>query len=430
MLLKNALCVALSPPALERDDVRITGGTVEEVGRGLAAKPGEETEDLAGKIVMPGLVCAHTHLISTLSRGMPPPAATPANFPEILERIWWRLDRALDRETLYCSAVAGALEAARCGVTTIVDHHSSPNAISGSLDAVRRGIAEIGLRGILCYEISDRGGPDRRDEGLAENEAFAADHRTDPMFRGCIGGHASFTLSDESLRSMGDLAERHGTGVHIHLAEAVDDPRITEEKFGRSILERFEEFGILRRNSLLAHCVHCAPDEFSRLRECGAWLIHNPRSNMNNGVGRAPLAEFGSRRALGTDGFPPDLFEEMRSAHLRGNEAGDDAEALRMAANGQAIASEMFGREFRTLTRGAAADLIVMDYIPPTPLTGGNLASHILFGLRSSMVESVMVNGNWVVRNRRFPGLDESALLRGAEEAATKLWSAMHALES
>ena len=429
LLLKNGLC--FSPPALERADVRISGGSIAERGPGLLPKEGEIVEDLDGKILMPGLVCAHTHLYSSLARGMPGPERAPRTFLEILQNVWWKLDRALDAETVYVSALAGALEAARCGVTTVIDHHASPNAIDGSLLLVKKALAEIGLRGILCYETSDRDGVERRDQGLAENENFLEAHGSDEMYRGLAGGHASFTLSDESLRKLGDLAGRFDAGVHIHLAESDADPQITEANFGRRILERFETFGILRRKSLLAHCIHLTPDDFAKLRASGAWLIHNPRSNMNNRVGHAPLGEFGVRIALGTDGFPPDMFEELRAAYFRNQEAegGAGLEPVRLLESGQQLLSEIFTKQFGILQKGAPADLVVVEYVPPTPITSENLPSHILFGFRSSMVESVMVNGRWVLQKRRFPALNETEILCRAQESARKLWSAMHALK-
>jgi putative selenium metabolism protein SsnA len=432
ILLKNATCVTLSPLALERADVRVVGGVITERSPHLSPAEGESVEDLSGKLLMPGLVCAHTHLYSSLSRGMPGPDRPPENFLEILHKVWWKLDRSLDAETIYYSALAGALEAARCGVTTVIDHHASPNAISGSLLNVRKGLAVVGLRGILCYETSDRDGPERRDEGLAENTRFLETHRSDEMYRGLVGGHASFTLSDESLRAIGDIAGRFDTGAHVHLAEADTDPLVTKTRYGGKILDRFEEFGILRRKSLLAHCVHLDAQEFTLLRARGSWLVHNPRSNMNNGVGHAPVEQFGERRSLGTDGFPPDMFEEARSAYFMNRESGrgTPADALCLLANGLKIVSELFGRAFGLMEKEAPADLIVVDYTPPTPMTDENIPAHLLFGLRSSMVESVLVNGRWIVHHGRFPHLQEKELLRGTQAAARKLWSAMHALQS
>jgi cytosine/adenosine deaminase-related metal-dependent hydrolase len=218
--------------------------------------------------------------------------------------------------------------------------------------------------------------------------------------------------------------------VHIHLAEADADVEITREKFGRSILDRFENFGILCGRSLLAHCVHLTPREFEKVRASGAWLVHNPRSNMNNRVGRAPLREFGSRGVLGTDGFPPDMFEELRSAYLSGRDEGgaggpDPADLQR---NGQRLLSEIFQKPFGILQEGAPADLVVVEYRSPTPVTGDNLDAHVVFGFRSSMVESVMVGGAWVLHGRVFPALDEGEVLRRAQDAARKLWSAMHGI--
>jgi putative selenium metabolism protein SsnA len=428
ILLKNGMCVELSPAAVESADVRVSDGVVVERGRGLVPGEGETVEDLSARILMPGLVCAHTHLYSSLARGMPAPLRAPRNFLEILQTIWWRLDRALDAETIYCSAVAGALEAARCGVTTIIDHHASPNAVEGSLKNVRKGVEEIGLRGILCYETSDRDGVERRDRGLAENEDFLKSCRSEEMFRGLAGGHASFTLSDDSLRKLGEIAERFGTGVHLHVAEGDSDPKITQAKYGRTVLDRLEEFGILRRNSLLAHCIHLGAVDFARIRDSGAWLVHNPRSNMHNRVGQAPLGEFGERKALGTDGFPPDMFEELRAAYFRGEEVREGVDWVGMLANGHLLVSEIFGRRFGAIRKGAPADLVVLDYQSPTPVTAHNFPSHFLFGFRSSMVESVMVNGRWVVHRRQIPGKNEQELVRGARRAAKRLWSLMDAL--
>jgi putative selenium metabolism protein SsnA len=430
LLLKNGLCVTLSPPTLERADLRISGGAIVEQGQNLRPEEGDFVEDLMGKILMPGLVCSHTHLYSSLARGMPSPDVSPASFFEILQKIWWKLDRALDSETIYFSALAGALEAARCGVTTVVDHHASPNAISGSLSLLKKALAEVGLRGVLCYETSDRDGIDRRDQGLSENEEFLKAHASHEMYRGLVGAHASFTLSDKSLQHVGEIAQRFDAGVHIHLAEAETDPEMTQSKFGRRILDRFAAFGILRRRSLFAHCIHLTHDDFARLRASGAWLVHNPRSNMNNRVGQAPLGEFGARVTLGTDGFPPDMFEELRAAFFKNQEGRIEPGEVsaKTLDNGQHLISEVFGRQFGTFLKNAPADFIVVDYVPPTPMTQHNLFSHVLFGLRSSMVESVMVNGRWVVRNREFVYLNERELLRGAAEAARKLWSAMHAI--
>src|SRR5882762_1779964 len=227
-LLKSATVVTLNPPAVAHADLRIAGETIIDRSAALEAREDEEVINLDGKLVMPGMVCAHTHLYSSLSRGMPPPPITPTNFKEILELVWWRLDRALDEETIYWSAIAGAMEAARAGTTCLFDHHSSPSHITGSLQIVREAIEKVGLRAVLCYEVADRGGTQERERGLDENLAFLrwtrgspapASQPTPTLFRGMVGAHASFTLSNESLEYCAELMQVFDAGLHIHVAE-------------------------------------------------------------------------------------------------------------------------------------------------------------------------------------------------------------------
>ncbi len=432
-LLKHATVAVLDPPSVVATDIRISGNCITERGKNLRRLEKEQVIDVNGKFVVPGFVCAHTHLYSSLSRGMPGPRRAPRNFESILRQIWWKLDRALDAESIYYSALAGAIEAARCGTTTIVDHHASPNAIPGSLDLIRDALREIGLRGVLCYEVTDRGGSKKRDCGLEENERFIGAHRNDEDMRGLVGAHATFTLSDASLRACAELAAATGTGVHIHAAEDKADVRQARGKFGRGVVERLEKAGALTPSSILAHCVHLRNHELKTVAAAGAWVVHNPRSNMNNSVGHAPIHLFGLRAALGTDGFPADMMEEARSGFFRNQEVAGRSESgaiVSFLQRGQGLVSVIFGRKFGTLTEGSAADLVVLDYIPPTPLTSQNLPYHFLFGWRSSQVESVMVGGRWVVRNRRIVGIDESRVLRDAERAAAKLWKRMAALRA
>ena len=426
-VLKNCMAVSPAEGSVRACDIRVDGGLIAERGRGLRPARGEETVDLGGRYVIPGLVCAHTHLYSSLSRGMPPPGRKPVNFREILGRIWWKLDRALDPDSIYYSALAGAIEALRCGTTTIVDHHASPNAIAGSLDLIREAVAEVGIRGVLCYEVTDRGGMKRRDAGLRENERFIDSCGGDRGFRGLVGAHASFTLSDESLERCAELARACGTGVHIHVAEDLSDVRDARRRSHGGLLRRLERSGVAARKSIFAHCVHLGAEEFRALGSSGAWAVHNPRSNMNNGVGHAPLHLFPPRSALGTDGFPADMFEEARVGFFRAAEEGKGGSGRMTAlvAGGWRLASEIFGRPCGTFEPGAVADLVVLGYRPPTPLDAANAAGHFLFGLGAAAVESVMAGGTWVLWNRGIPGLDEDDIARRASKAAARLWKQM-----
>jgi putative selenium metabolism protein SsnA len=426
MILRNGTIATLDPQDVERADLRIQGQHVVERGRGLGPAAGEEVVDLEGALVMPGLVNAHTHLYSALARGMPGPAEPPRTFVEILERVWWRLDRALDEESVRLSALVGAIDAARSGTTVLVDHHASPSFVRGSLETLRRAIEEVGLRSVLCYETTDRNGLGGRDDGVAENRAFLATGRT-PATRAMVGAHASFTLSDESLGLLASAAAEQGSGVHVHVAEDRCDVEDSRRRSGTGVAERLRRHGLLGPGALLVHCVHLGSEELREAQDAGAWLAHCPRSNMNNGVGRAATAAF-RRAALGTDGLDEDMLAEARAAFLCMRDSGRDdalAAAVGMLAGGHRLAGELFGLPLGSLAAGAPADLVVLDYRPPTPLAADNLAGHLLFGIDRSHVRSTMVSGRFVLRDRRVATVDEDAVLARARRAAEELWGRM-----
>ena len=428
-LLKSATLVQLAPQKVERGDLRIEDGRIVKRGARLRRQPGDEVIDFGGKLVLPGMVCAHTHLYSALARGMPAPVRVPTNFREILELIWWRLDRALDEETIYWSAVAGAMDAMRAGTTCLFDHHASPSHINGSLGIVQEALSAIGLRGALCYEITDRDGERKRRAGIRETRDFARWTNTEAAkpaqhFRALIGAHASFTLSDEALTACAAMMKETGAGLHVHVAEDRCDVEDAQARYGTGVVERLAKFGALNDRTILAHGVHLSRRDIRVARKAGVWFAHNPRSNMNNRVGYAPLSEFGDRVVMGTDGIGADMFDEARFAFFKGRDArlaytADDW--LRVLANNQRLASETFGIEMGTLNEGAAADLVVMDYQQPTPMTSDNLAWHFIFGMSSSAIESVMVAGRFRIRERRavYP---EAALYERSQQAAAKLW--------
>jgi putative selenium metabolism protein SsnA len=428
MLLRGAILATLDPPAVAAADLRVSGDRIVERAPSLHAHPDEEVLELDGALVMPGFVNAHTHLYSALARGMPGPSAHPRTFREVLERVWWRLDRALDEDTVALSATVGAIEAALSGTTVLLDHHSSPSFIRGSLGTVKRAIESVGLRSVLCYEVTDRNGTEGRDLGVEENVSFQH-HEQTPLTRGMIGGHASFTLSDESLDRLAAAVRDTGSSVHVHVAEDRADVEDARERHHSSVPERLEGHGLLGARTLLAHCVHLQPDEVQDLHVKGAWIAHNPRSNMNNSVGYAPVAAM-RRAALGTDGMDEDMLAEARTAFLKMREAGREdayAAAASLLAGGHRLAAALFGLPFGKLDAGGPADLVILGYRSPTPLTAGNLADHLVFGLDRSHVRSVMVAGRFVVVEGRVAGLDARAVLARAREVAPSLWLRMGA---
>lgn len=428
LLLGGATVVrSLDPPIVERADLHVRDGRIASVGPALAIDA--PTLDCRGCLVIPGNVNAHAHAYSALARGMPYRLAPPTTFLEILQRVWWRLDRALDGPMIRASALVAGREALLAGTTTLVDHHASPNAIEGSLGAIADAFGELGLRSVLAYEVTDRDGPERSAAGLEENARFLrrSAEGSYPLARGMVGAHASFTLGDETLAACAALAGRTGSGMHIHVAEDAVDEADAVARTGHRVVQRLSAAGALDELALLAHGVHLDPAEAELVRSTRATVGHNPRSNMNNGVGRTPLGWLGDRVALGTDGIGGDLFEESRTAFLRRREeelgTGPDWALARLAVGarfaGTAFAEPLLGR----LEPGAPADLVVLDYAAPTPLDAATLASHWIFGLASSAVRDVMVGGELVVRDRRLTRVEETELIAGANEQAARLWA-------
>jgi len=288
ILLTNAILVDIDPLRVEAGALRLAGGTIAARGA-LAPAAADEVIDCGGAIVLPGMVNGHTHLYSALAVGMPPAPRVPKNFSEILELVWWRLDRALDADSIEASARIGAIEALHCGTTTLIDHHASPSLIAGSLDLVERGIASAGLRGVLCYETTDRHGHAGAIDGLLENERYLHKTKSGGQFAGVVGAHASFTLSDESLKLLAALAEKSGAGVHIHVAEDPCDEDSCRREYGISLVDRLDRHGLLRPQTIFAHGTHLDAEAIQRVGAAKLHLAHNPRSNMNNAVGYSPV---------------------------------------------------------------------------------------------------------------------------------------------
>ncbi|HXF82698.1 MAG TPA: amidohydrolase family protein, partial [bacterium] len=318
----------------------------------------------------------------------------------------------------------------RAGTTALVDHHASPEAIDGALDLVADAIAAAGLRGAVCYEVTDRHGPARGRAGIAENVRFLR-HNRRPLVRGMMGAHASFTIGPDTMERLVAQARACGAPLHIHLAEDRCDEVDALQRYGMRAAHRLRRAGALGPGDLVAHGVHLDEAEQQVVREAGAWIAHNPRSNMNNGVGYAPVASLGPRVALGTDGLDGDMFAETRACYLKAREASwraGPAFAVERLAAGAALMGTLFGEPLLgTLQPGAPADLVVLEYRAPTPLSGANASGHVVFGLTAAHVRDVMVAGRWVVRHRRHQLLDEAELAARCREAAPRLWTRMEA---
>jgi putative selenium metabolism protein SsnA len=430
-LFRDCLLVELDPLRVQQCDLRQVEGRIVSVGSNLTLQQDDEIIDGHGAVLMPGLVCGHTHLYSALAAGMPAPPRQPENFHEILELIWWRLDRAHDLESVRASGQIGALAALRCGTTTLIDHHASPSCIEGSLTALQDGIATVGCRGVLCYEVTDRNRPTEGAEGLVESERYirecqqANDHR----FAGLVGAHASFTLNELSLANCVEMASELEVGVHIHVAEDPCDEHITREKFGVGLLDRFERVGLLEvPGTILGHGTHLSADDMARLAEykTNLYLAHNPNSNMNNGVGYTKVVNSTLPVVLGTDGIGADMWREARTAEFKSHDAHAPLPfggSLKFLAESARRASRALGVTLGKLEVGAAADLVLTNYVPATPLTSDNLAGHFLFSMGPEFIRHVMIDGKWCLRDGQVVSCDEGALRASAAQTARELWS-------
>lgn len=432
-LFRDCLLVELDPLRVQRGDLRQADGRIVSVGSNLTLQPGDEIVDARGAVLMPGLVCGHTHLYSALAAGMPAPPRQPQNFHEILELIWWRLDRAHDLESVRASGQIGALTALRCGATTLIDHHASPSCIEGSLTDLQQGIATIGCRGVLCYEVTDRNRPTEGAEGLVESERYICEcqQANNHRFAALVGGHASFTMTEESLANCVEMASELGVGVHIHVAEDPCDEQITREKFGVGLIDRFERVGLLEvPGTILGHGTHLSADDMSRLTEykSNLHLAHNPNSNMNNGVGYTKVANSTLPVVLGTDGIGADMWREARTAEFKSHDAHAPLPfggSLGLLAESARLASQALGVTLGKLKVGAAADLVLTNYVPATPLNNDNLAGHFLFSIGPEFIRHVMIDGKWCLRDGQVVSCDERALRADSVRISRELWSRM-----
>jgi len=422
---RNPSVVAKGAVAFEEGRI-IDVGTFEDLG---AAHPRAELLDARGGLIFPGLVNLHHHFYSALARGLDP--GTPMqDFGEILEGLWWRLDRALDSETVRLSAALSLADCIRWGCTTVFDHHASPSCLAGSLDLIAGVVREGGLSAVLCYEISDRNGYDEALAGLEENLQFASDHRDDLRLRGLMGLHASFTVSDSTLEQI-SRQRPADLGIHIHMAEDQLDAKLSQERYGRTPLDRLDHFGLLDSHALLAHGVHLDPRDVSRVAESGATLIHNPESNSNNAVGRLDLEaalSLGCTVGLGTDGMSSNILRSLRAAFLgvragSGDPAtGFDSVSGLLATNarraGQCFGEPLLGQ----LQTGAPADVIVIDPPAPTPVTPANTLGHLLYGASESTVRHTIVRGRLLLKDFRHTTLDVGEIADQALAATPALW--------
>jgi putative selenium metabolism protein SsnA len=440
MLILNSKIITWLKPntILEGQAILVTGSVIKEIDdqKSLIEKyPAEEKLDAKGQYLMPGLICAHTHFYGAFSRGMNIPGPAPADFPQILNKLWWPLDESLTLEDVEYSALVCMIDAIRHGTTTLFDHHASPNAISGSLTSIQRAYSKSGLRGLICYEVTDRGGKEKRDEGIQEN--ISKINELKPLkgnrVKAIFGMHAGLTLTDESLEKCRS-ALANETGIHIHVAEHPVDEYDSLNKSGKRVVERLEQFGFLGDKSILVHGVHLDINEIELIQKTGTWLTHQPRSNMNNGVGLGDvenMLQAGVKVCIGNDGFSNAMWDEWRTCYLvhklwnlDPRKMNGNSVVQMGAYNNSEITSHFFdNNKIGTIEIGAKADLILVDYQPFTDLTTDNLPWHIAFGFRDSMVTTTIVEGEILMKDRVLTTLNEAEITKHAMQLSKQVWN-------
>lgn len=441
MIIANGYLITMDSKStcIENGALRIEKGLITRIGPSemiLKAYPEDTVTDAENMMIVPGNICAHTHFYGAFARGLGIPGDPPGHFLEILEKLWWNLDSILEENDIYYSALVCLIDAIRHGTTTLVDHHASSNCIDGSLDIISSAVLHSGLRACLCYEVTDRNGEDACLSGIRENVRFLSKCRNNPhrSLAATFGLHASFTVSNETLDLCVSEAESTESGFHLHAAEALTDQIDSVKKYGLRVIDRLHRHGILGPKSLLAHCVHVDQNEIDTIAATKSFVSHQPRSNMNNAVGTAPVGRMLKKRipvVMGNDGFSNSMWDEWKTAYLVHKLAQQDPreiqgyDIIKMGVTHNALLLRTFWPDqvIGTLEEGASADILLVDYRPFTDLSPSNFPWHVLFGFETSMIHSTMAQGRWLLRNRVLTGLDEDEILAKARLAAHGAWS-------
>ena len=429
-------------PYLENGGVAVEGAKILEVGETAALKakyPQAEFIDAKGMVIMPAFINAHSHIYSGLARGLSIKGHNPTNFFEVLDGMWWNIDRHLTLEDTRRSAYTTYIDSIKTGCTTVFDHHASYCEIEGSLFAIEEVAKELGVRTCLCYEVSDRDGEAKCDAAIQENADFIAhcEKEQDPMVKAMFGGHALFTISDRTFEKM-VKANDGRTGFHIHVAEGMNDVYDSLQKYGTRSVNRLLNQGILGPKTLLGHCIHVNPAEMDIIKETGTMVVNNPESNMGNAVGCSPILQMihkGILVGMGTDAYTFDMLESLKVALIiqrhhacLPNVAWCEVTDM-LFKNNREICAKYFPDPLGILKAGAAADVIVMDYKPFTPFGGDNIDGHMIFGMTGRQCETTMCNGRLLMKDRQLIGIDEEAVNARTLEVSKKLWGRLNHCE-
>ena len=426
-------------PFVENGAVAIEGTKIAAVGETEAIKKqygDAEFIDAKGGVIMPAFINTHEHIYSAMARGLSIKGYNPKGFLDILDGQWWTIDRHLTLEQTKYSAVETLISCIRNGVTTVFDHHASFGQIGGSLFTIADVAKELGVRACLCYEISDRDGMDKARESVMENAEFIRYALKDDsdMIAGMMGMHAQFTISDATME-LAAANKPDEVGYHIHVAEGIEDLHDCLKKYGKRIVDRLMDFNILGEKTLLGHCIYINPHEMDLIKDTNTMVVHNPESNMGNACGCPPTMELvhrGILTGLGTDGYTHDMLESYKVANVLHKHHLCDANAAwgevpkMLFENNAAIANRYFKTPLGALKEGAAGDVIVVDYNPPTQLDASNINGHMLFGMTGRDVVTTVANGRVLMKDREIKVIDVEEAMAKCREESAKLWHSIN----
>ncbi len=436
LLIKNGTLATLGENnrILTDHSLLVENGVIKKIAptADMPDQTADEVIDASGQLVLPGFINAHTHFYSAFARGLGkvPPSN---NFVEVLENLWWRLDRLLTPEDSYYSALVSCVDAVKHGTTTLIDHHASEGHVRGTLELIEKAVLETGLRGSLCFELTDRDGPQVAADGHTENVEFikAKQAENSPRIKALFGLHAAFTINDDTLTKAVKAARELGVGFHIHTAEDQADQDHSLKHHGMRVVERLHKFGVLGPQTICAHCIHVDEAEMNLLAETDTIGMHLAQSNLNNAVGVADvvkLIEKGILYGMGSDSMTNNMLEEARVAlwaqHIsKSNPSVGFMQVWNaLLVNNRKIISRYWDESIGKLEEGSLADIVLMDYTPPTPFNEDSFVGHMCFGVAHSSVRTTIAGGKILMRDHQLVGIDEERIAARARELSQALW--------
>lgn len=423
-------------PFIEDGAVAVDGKLIIETGETASLRskyPEAEYMDAKGRLVMPGFINAHMHYYSTFARGISLGGRPATTFGEVLSGLWWRLDKRLTLDDVYYSCMGPMIDEIRAGVTSVIDHHASPYAVEGSLFKIAEAAKLFGIRSNFCYETSDRNGEKIVQAGIRENTNFAkhCKEQNDDMLGSLFGMHAQMTISEKTLNKCVEAAAGENTGFHIHAAEGLEDVVDGLSKYNLRVIERLHKYGVLSEKSITVHCVHVTEEEIGLLKDSGVAVVHNPQSNMGNAVGVSPVLDMMKKGVLvgmGTDGYSADALDSFKTAailhkHAKGVPSAAWAEPpVMLFENNKKIMERFIKGKTGAIAKDHYADIIIVDYKGPTPVNADTINSHILFGVTGRHVDTTIINGRIIMKDRVLLNVDEEMLMARSREQAKELW--------